>query len=639
MKKKIIIYVLILLFGFQTGVFGQALSVENQNGELIGSWIGYYEDKTSALSLSEIISIKEDGKFQNNGKNVFAQPASGSTHWFGFSYQNDVETPIWLNIFNQGLDYITVYCLNENLDLLSVDSSGAFTKMEDRSIQSHTYWFNIGAETTSGLNHVFIKINTAGMLEVPVYIGDYQKIEKIDEGNRLYGIFFLGAIFIMFCYNLILLILTKDRVYFYYIGYIFFIGISTTFANSFPIVTYILGNDLTYGYVPAWITPSFIFITLFFMRYLKLKERFPSAHKVLIVVTILCTLPGVLNLVVPVVYLVNWFQLSLAISVLTTYVVGIILWKRGSKRAGFFVIAWSLNVCAILIHIAVTNGALPYVLFYRNVLYLGVFFELVVFSVALAERLNELKRAQKKLNKKLSNTNRKLKENNESLDAFNYHVSHDLKTVMNNSNALARMLIKYNEQGDLEKVNEIGKKLLNVTRNGAETVSGFLSLGKVDNVLKNENAVEIPIQSTIERLIVDYDLADRIDVEVEMKQPSEIVMNAKAFESIFLNFFTNTIKYNLNKPKAKVTFSEDQKHVLVSYSDNGVGIDLNKYGHRIFKPFKRGGELKGKEGTGIGLYLVKRIVEFYNGEIFVQSELGKGTTFQFSIEKISTEQP
>ena len=76
--------------------------------------------------------------------------------------------------------------------------------------------------------------------------------------------------------------------------------------------------------------------------------------------------------------------------------------------------------------------------------------------------------------------------------------------------------------------------------------------------------------------------------------------------------------------------------MIIQYKDFGRGIDLEAFGHLLFKPFERGGADASIEGTGVGLYIVKRIVQMYQGEIDLQSEVGQGVelTFKFPLEMI-----
>ena len=101
---------------------------------------------------------------------------------------------------------------------------------------------------------------------------------------------------------------------------------------------------------------------------------------------------------------------------------------------------------------------------------------------------------------------------------------------------------------------------------------------------------------------------------------------------LFQNFITNAIKFRREDPLIKIEYRESANEHQFSVSDNGVGIE-KKYQDKIFVIFQRLHTREEFEGTGIGLALCKKIVENYGGQISVESEMGKGTTFHFTLKK------
>jgi len=103
---------------------------------------------------------------------------------------------------------------------------------------------------------------------------------------------------------------------------------------------------------------------------------------------------------------------------------------------------------------------------------------------------------------------------------------------------------------------------------------------------------------------------------------------------VFSNLLNNAIKYSArsNPPKVRVEGKEANGEIIYAISDNGVGIDLNYY-NRIFDLFKRMDNVRSYEGTGVGLAIVKRIIEKHNARIWVESELGIGTVFYVAFKK------
>ena len=100
---------------------------------------------------------------------------------------------------------------------------------------------------------------------------------------------------------------------------------------------------------------------------------------------------------------------------------------------------------------------------------------------------------------------------------------------------------------------------------------------------------------------------------------------------IFQNLIGNALKYRSKEtPQIQISARKEDKQWLFSVEDNGIGIDP-KYADRIFMIFKRLHTNEEYEGTGIGLAITKRIIERHEGRIWVESELGKGSTFYFTI--------
>ncbi|RZK55800.1 MAG: GHKL domain-containing protein, partial [Pedobacter sp.] len=103
---------------------------------------------------------------------------------------------------------------------------------------------------------------------------------------------------------------------------------------------------------------------------------------------------------------------------------------------------------------------------------------------------------------------------------------------------------------------------------------------------------------------------------------------------VFSNIIGNAVKYSAKaeKPMVKITAVLGSEEVIYAISDNGIGIDVNHH-DKVFELFKRMENVKDFEGTGVGLSIVKRIIERHNGRIWFESELEKGTTFYIALKK------
>ena len=103
---------------------------------------------------------------------------------------------------------------------------------------------------------------------------------------------------------------------------------------------------------------------------------------------------------------------------------------------------------------------------------------------------------------------------------------------------------------------------------------------------------------------------------------------------VFTNLFDNAIKFTAKNPhpRLEVHFSSDKQYDICSVLDNGIGID-EKYFDKIFEIFQTLDDIKSINSTGVGLTIVKKVIEVHGGKIWVESKKGEGTTFHFSIPK------
>jgi chemotaxis family two-component system sensor kinase Cph1 len=228
--------------------------------------------------------------------------------------------------------------------------------------------------------------------------------------------------------------------------------------------------------------------------------------------------------------------------------------------------------------------------------------------------------------------NEKLKQAYEELDTFSFTVSHDLRTPLSTIKNYTELLLESNTSldddarriltkviGGADKLNFLIKEVLNYSRVGrAEMEYTNIEMGSLIIELKND-------------IVVAFNTPN---LEFEMGDTPPIYGDRTMITQVFTNLLNNAIKYSSrsNPPTVKVEGKETQAEVIYSISDNGIGIDLNYY-NRIFDLFKRMDNVRKYEGTGVGLAIVKRIIEKHNGRIWVESELEVGTIFYIAFRK------
>ena len=126
---------------------------------------------------------------------------------------------------------------------------------------------------------------------------------------------------------------------------------------------------------------------------------------------------------------------------------------------------------------------------------------------------------------------------------------------------------------------------------------------------------------------INAQLINGIDEEISI-YASDIEL-----KSIFQNLITNSIKYKHTAYPLKIEISAITKNATctITYRDNGIGIDLKKFEGKLFNMFERFNTDKAIEGTGVGMYIIKKLVDTNSGEIELSSEIGKGLTYLISL--------
>ena len=221
---------------------------------------------------------------------------------------------------------------------------------------------------------------------------------------------------------------------------------------------------------------------------------------------------------------------------------------------------------------------------------------------------------------------------NQELEKFAYVAAHDLKSPLNNISTLANLLKEeYGKEIDIEGLNIIGL-IQNSSIQLRCLIDGLLDNGKSTNIIYGRKT-EINLEKLKDDLVILFSFESNCVIKLTSNL-EHIYANKTAIDQILINLVSNSIKYN-NKPiteiELKVRETDDLQYEF-SVADNGPGIAEEDH-VKIFQIFETlsNKDRFGNQGNGIGLATVKKIVENLGGKIHVESELGKGSRFVFTI--------
>jgi len=161
-----------------------------------------------------------------------------------------------------------------------------------------------------------------------------------------------------------------------------------------------------------------------------------------------------------------------------------------------------------------------------------------------------------------------------------------------------------------------------------ESIEGLLRYASVGQPHKES----VPTATVVDEVLADlsYDL-ERAEADVVRHDLPAVEANAAQLRNVFLNLISNAVRYRSAEPlRIEIGAEREPDAVRMYVRDNGVGVDARD-GKRIFELFNRGASASDVEGLGIGLALTRRIVEAHRGEIWLESEPGRGSTFLFRL--------
>jgi light-regulated signal transduction histidine kinase (bacteriophytochrome) len=257
--------------------------------------------------------------------------------------------------------------------------------------------------------------------------------------------------------------------------------------------------------------------------------------------------------------------------------------------------------------------------------------ELAFSQDAALNMMEDLEREnieRKKAEEKQAELLEKIESVNQELRDFAYIVSHDLKAPLRGIKSITGFLA----DDYADKFDEEGRKQLELLVSRVDRmqalIEGVLNYSRVGRV--EEDKVPVDLNVLLPEIIDLIAPPENISITIENEMPV-IMFERTRISQVFQNLLSNAVKY-MDKPQGRIKVGcvKENDFWKFSVADNGPGIE-EKYFEKIFKVFQTLSRRDDVEGTGIGLSIVKKIISTYDGSIWIESEVGKGSTFFFTL--------
>ena len=628
MKAPHLLHLLVALILLSIGKLHAQELIELTDQHLrneIGPRVLILEDPSRKLTFEDIASGKYNDQFKKGKNTILNFGYSTDDVWLRFDIIDKATDPARQWLIEAGyptLELVEIFFVQADGSVIH-KQSGYNIPHDQRDVRDRSMLFRVPESNSvqkvylhaSGYDKKYFRINVLERDEFFINI----------KSDDILLAFYYGLLFALIAYNLFLYLSTLDTSYILYVGYVFFTGLTQMLMTTFA-MGYLGENFLINHYsVPVTTGLAFAFGLLFSFRFNNVVSFFPGLRTPMIVALILIAILTVLQYI-PGLYslasnAVSMLEIILAVSL---YVTAIRTVQKGYRPSRYYLLAWTFLVIGINIMLLKHMGILSVTIVTQHAMKFCVSFEAIVLSMGLADRMNTMKL---QLKMKTLESER-LSESQKMKADFLTNISHELRTPLSLIISPLEKIMKEKKNGQQEMfhiMHRNAKRLLKL-------VNQLLDLAKLDSKsiklkLRKGNVIDDI------RLISSYfksaasERGIRFDVNFH-EQKVDATFDHQVLETILSNLLSNALKFTPAAGTVVLDVLHDNDHIKITVRDNGVGIPVNQH-EKIFDRFYQVNSLNTREheGTGIGLSLVKELVEHLHGTINVASSPGAGATF------------
>ena len=637
-----LLFTLLLYLSFAAPSF--AFEVANHQGrEDINSELSYWVDESETATIESLQGEPVYSQFQPVDHGIINFGPMAKPVWYLLSLSNHSDKVV-SKVVSTGF-------LEANHWVYRQDSQG--DKFEPLPLREERSWaaaFKLDVPAQGQQTILFkIKVPEGGSHIRDFTLFDQADFAIYDRDYRVNSIVYYSALFTIGIYNLFLFFSTRDKLYliytcmlassFFFIGSIDTIGAAYFWDRKYSII---------YGYAGS---QAFgVFSVLFTQRLLSIADHSPKLNQMMNWLVGLFGICFVSAILFPIVYIQPLVAFGGVLGPILMVYGGISSFAYRRRLASIYLSGWLFYLSVVLLNTSFIFGfPLLDVNGIENAMLLkmGSFIEILLFSFALADRINHLSDEKiaaqvalaqgsdehlLELEQKVEERTKELRAANETKDTFFSIISHDLK------GPIGGLSVLFNEV--LEEGEEIEPALF--ARIKASTSTTYRLLEELLNWARNQKGeidyspIHFPlINSVYENLQIYENQATQKQIQLNFEGDASYYVYAdnQMVTTVVRNLVNNAIKFTPVGGKVVILTKIENDYIKLSVSDNGVGIAqaTQKKLFRIDSTVKSQVGTQNEAGTGLGLIMCKDFIEKNGGQIGVTSALGEGSKFWFTL--------
>ena len=608
----------------------------------LGQVMQVFEDPLGEARIEDITSTAFESRFQPHQNAVFNAGYSRSVHWvrvdLNYRPQTVQGARRWLlEVAYPPLDSLQLYLADGQGDYRLAGDTGDTKPWASREIRQGNYLFEIELQPNQP-QRAYLRVASEGSIQVPLSLWSQHAYLEAQPG-RVYVLGMIyGVLLAMLVYNLFIYISIRDQSYLFYILYIAAFGLYQVSVNGAGVQ--FLWPDRPWwanAATPLLIGATGLFGCLFTRSFLRTAEHSRWMDRLLRLII------G-FSVVVMVLALTTDYGLSLRLATalallftLAVFAAGILAWLRGMRVARYFIIAWSALLIGGQINTLMVLGHLPHNFLTMYASQLGAALEVVLLSMALADRINALKDERAKIlesaRSDLEQLNRELAESNRLKDEFLSNISHELRTPMMGVMGALELLPASDTPEELQQYQHIAT---GSARDMMRLVNNILVLSELRAGKLRLQDQRFSIRETAARLHQQFAPLARekglaFDLDFDEQLPDRVYGDAEKLEQCICHLLDNAVKFTA-RGAVNLRFTgavePRQLQLNVEVIDSGIGFSDADQAF-LYHQFRQvdGSMTRRYGGLGIGLAISRGLIELLGGRLEQQSRPGLGSRF------------
>jgi two-component system NtrC family sensor kinase len=391
MRKIFLIICLILQNSSLFAAPADTLIIHEKEVKLLThNYFSEFEDPTGSHKIQDIIS---NTNFHAVSSSLPILSYSKSVTWLKFILKNKTTRAfVPINIGPGVIDNFDMYYADPDQSKHIINLTSDIPSRDSKLIKQNNTFINCIIFPDS-VRTIYLRIKSNAPGVIPIQISSANEYFKSSDFNNIVAGGFMGIVLIMAFYNLMLYTIVKDLSYLYYVFFIIFSGLSQLFLRGYGITFFLTKKVILNNY---FIPLSRIFfgysILLFTSEFLQLKQTLKSSYKFYYLLYILYTVALIAIITGHVLFAYNFITDTSVITAISLLVIGGLLYFRGFKPAKYFMLGWGIFLVSLLIAIARSRGYVTHNDFTVNVVLYTSSIELILFSIALADKISFYRR-------------------------------------------------------------------------------------------------------------------------------------------------------------------------------------------------------------------------------------------------------